>query len=121
MDNLKFKAWVFSKNKMYRVTGFCFDDPVGDVEVFDEEVNDYRCYNSKKKECVVLQCTGYQDKNSDDIYFGDIVKCDYNAPVLLVESTGFYWHINELCAPDLMEIIGNKFENEDLLKRIKGE
>ena len=73
----------------------------------------------------VMQYTGLKDKNGIEIYEGDIVKDDFDRFVIIFENGGFVASkgdefdrskyrtvkINELC-----EVIGNIYENPELLK-----
>lgn len=65
----------------------------------------------------IMQCTGFKDKKGEDIFEGDIVQPSYQSAPVIVEwkekegqwSTGFY---NSEIG---FEIIGNTYENPDLL------
>lgn len=82
-----------------------------------------------KEKCVLQQFTGLVDKNENDIYEGDIVNVQIESGRLMTyivewceETMGFRLSSTGLCdynrpySADSMEIIGNIFENPELVK-----
>ncbi len=127
MRDIKFRAWNTEKKIMYPPSS------IWKMNLYDYEES----YNLN-----LMQYTGLKDKNDKEIYEGDIVRnywtCNYKKfdqpPIYKVvfknASFGFqskpkygnyqnvsnkYWPA-ELCKSDNWEIIGNIYENPELLK-----
>ncbi|CAC8424577.1 yopX family protein [Staphylococcus aureus] len=79
----------------------------------------YKSFNEVK----LLQYTGFKDVHGVEIYEGDIVQDSYSGEVSFIEfkEGAFYItfsNVTELISEndDIIEIIGNIFENEELLE-----
>lgn len=128
MREIKFRAYDEETNRMVFWT-------LNDLLVrFGEEK-----YSDEKKDCSPFfnwhEYTGLKDKNGKEIYFGDIVR-DYLKRILIV-GIGGYWETKGGCGngvfyyaedegflfsatpfeqDNAVEIIGNIYENKELLK-----
>ena len=123
MDN-RFKFRVFISNKMYEV--FYFYKAENGVIFACTNLKENTGFNIDGS--TFMQCTGLKDKNSKLIYNGDIVKRqNRHIGVVIFESgcfkikwqDGVYYqnarHIDDYQASSL-EIIGNIYENSELLE-----
>jgi len=115
MRELKFRAWDKKDKKMI------FEFPYDNLKVEHFYVR-----------CEVMQCTGLKDKNGKEIYEGDILRPVKPSPkegnrVVIFLDGSFcynesrvrgnrgYWPLTTPKAK-LFEVIGNEFENPELLQ-----
>ena len=128
MREIKFRAWDNQKNKMV----FMFEETkivLSETEwEFGENEQDEMIYGSSGSS--LMQFVELKDKNGKEIFEGDIIKRDWKADGSLNE--GFDLFVCELQGQRWLhsldgnewsdifegkdEIIGNKFENPELLE-----
>ena len=120
MRELKFRVWDKTENNWFPLSGqsdFVLNT-LGHLECF------YSCDN---KNCIIQQYTGLKDKNGREIFDGDIVKEFFEAEKdspeyhkyseVMFIAGGFIANEMQLgLLNDFVEVVGNVFENKDLLK-----
>jgi len=103
MMEIKFRAWD-GEEMNYQ--------PMCELE-YRQSINDFWIDNLDK----IMQYTGLEDKNGVNIYFGDIIK--YGDTTTVVGETAnnlAALFFNLVMQREPYEVIGNKFENPELLK-----
>lgn len=124
MREFKFRAWDTEKQKMATVNFIGLNDY--EVGMEDEECRRWRA--TYPYVCRLMQYTNLKDKNGKEIYEGDILKVkldDGEANLYVKYTNGEYRVVNEGKWEDSLyiymyfgdvEVVGNIYENEDLLK-----
>ena len=126
---IKFRAWLKEERKMVNVetlfigiNRLCF----GNSKTEDLFFRDF-------EEVELMQYTGFKDKNGKEIYEGDIMKykfpydrrlkhispvsyLDTQASFGIVDSYGNNIPLYDITANNYFEIIGNIYENKNLLE-----
>ena len=131
MDNLKFRAWDKTAKKMSKVT--VIDFSTKPFRVFYKAYGNENYFN---QDAILMQSTGLFDKNGKEIFEGDIVNyefCDFRPNVASYETGGKYitgykkavlWENGKFICNDYdllhicedIEVIGNIYENKELLE-----
>lgn len=122
----KFRVWLKDDKKMIDVDEIHFDngqlDFIGDAITFMREAD----------EIELMQSTGLFDRNGQEVFVGDIIKCTRGCPheVYLEKEYGgtFVGGMPAIYLKGLLngyawtgdeEIIGNVYQNHELLEVIK--
>lgn len=112
MREIKFRAWSKEYNEMYDWGGVQYEIYAHLRDIWTD------------KGFELMQFTGLHDKNGKEIWEGDIVKADYYGIVEVIWKDGSFILKNKLPLIEYqyyVEVIGNIYENRDLLKEIKNE
>jgi uncharacterized phage protein (TIGR01671 family) len=132
MRKIKFRAWDKRINKMlYPETCNKF---IGmEMQFYPIVFDVHSITHGDGMDLILMQYTGLKDKNGKEIYEGDIVKCENNdlltidwnykfASFCLNKKGWMYSHyFGEALEHNKVEIIGNIYENLELLKDFKNE
>lgn len=129
----RFRVWHKTWEEMGKVTCIHFDDKQSVISMFCEE--EQASSALLDDEVIIMQSTGLKDKNGEEIFEGDIV--DYKGRKAIIKWHGSYasfiyrfvdelnervseWHPLFL-AYYHFEVIGNIYENPELLEVENGE
>jgi hypothetical protein len=119
MKQLKFKAWDSSKQKMNKLQGMTFDAKSyipSDLKLPGLPWRPIQEYE-------LLQWVYLSDKNGVDVYEGDYIEISSTVYSVVWDETIVNFQLQELESitstrsiidVTLGDIVGNKFENEDL-------
>ncbi len=121
-DRFKYRFFDVENKKMYDVKNICFvGEPTVTVDfkpVIKKQI--YKGY--------LIQCTGLKDKNGKLIYQEDIVRDTSTQTVYKVshkkcafyleneEYIGYFHELSQCFSISRLEVIGNIYENSELLK-----
>jgi len=113
MRTIKFRVW--DKDKLEIIEPICFLQKGIAIALDGEPIWDETLVGDR---LIPLQWTGLLDKNSKEIYEGDIIKFKLSSTLtreIKWIGSGFWVEIEgTLHLPNKMEVIGNRYENPEL-------
>lgn len=130
MRRIKFRVWDKTFKMMLSPKLVDIDFNEGKIEVTTDILRYEEVYTDEIKDFVLMQYTGLKDKKGKEIYEGDILKCKLHNGKY--ENYTIVWNEKDACFDALnkdksnfmlatiwriSEVIGNIYENEDLLKQ----
>ena len=121
MRDIKFRVWDNERNAMFNSKSVDIDFFEGKIEITSDTIRYDEVYTDEIKDFELMQYVGCKDKNNKEIYEGDIVKTKehigqiiYSKGVFFIDVKGdFYLPIYNVS--EFMEVIGNIYENPELL------
>ena len=133
MREIKFRAWLKEDKKMENVKTMDFTDKTIRCLKKNEFINAYLLRRVSFDDVELMQYTGLNDKNDKEIYEGDIIKYKFPydkrikhiSPVKFLETEASFGikdrYGNEIplytiSANNYFEVIGNIYENKNLLE-----
>lgn len=136
MRDIKFRAWDKEKNKMiffHLLFKLVNTNQLG-CQSIDQDINDWIddwTQEPDEEVAILMQYTGLKDKNGVEIYDGDIVKHDDYGQISIVEWSdedwGWImksiknWNPKTCFIPIKDEVIGNIYQNPELLEETIGQ
>ena len=127
MREMKFRAFLKSNQVMYDVLTLDIIDKKALIENAEKQLKGY----VKLQEIELMQYTGLKDKNGKEIYEGDIISFGDNKAVVFYEHAKFkakyryynncycYDALSEVLYYNKVEIIGNIYENKELIDEVQ--
>lgn len=137
-SDIKFRAWLKEEKKMVNVETIDFTDKSMQYLEKNEIIDAYLLRRMIFDDVELMQYTGQKDKNSKEIYEGDILKYNFPydgrlkhvSPVKFLETEASFGlkdiygneiQLYRITANNYFEVIGNIYENPELLEEKNGQ
>jgi len=135
MREIKFRAWDKKNKKMLYPGNEWYDICCGAIEgvLAIPHSSVYDGVENKSKEWIPMQYTGLKDKNGREIYEGDIVRFKdwwdeemvgevrYSEKDMAFTIVNDFWDGFPIMYADDLEVIGNIYENPELLEEAEND
>ena len=125
----EYRLEKFSHQRVFDVMSINLGIEYSTIEIIAEYPNgDLAVREIDDKDIDLIQCTGLKDKNGTLIYMGDVVKDDATNSIYKVgekkcaiylendEYIGYFHELSMAFAEKRLEVIGNIYENPELLE-----
>ena len=130
---IKFRAWLKEEKKMVIVETIDFSEKSIQYLEKNEIIDAYLLRTTFLEDFELMQYTDFKDKNSKEIYEGDILRysfpydrrlrhispvsyLDTQASFGIVDCYGNNIPLYDISVNNYFEVIGNIYENEELVK-----
>lgn len=125
MSNVKFRAWDKDYEKMMKIHSIVFHEHELIIDCYDEKDNETWLAENNER-VVLMQYTGFDDRNGEPIYEGDILEYTTKSMIVNVEVyksvTSLYRIRGKKIYPKELyssrsnvRVIGNIYENPKLI------
>ena len=125
----EYRLEKFSHQRVFDVMSINLGIEYSTIEIIAEYPNgDWAVREIDDEDIDLIQCTGLTDKNGTLIYMGDVVKDDATNSIYKVgekkcaiylendEYIGYFHELSMAFAEKRLEVIGNIYENPELLE-----
>ena len=134
---IKFRAWLKEEKKIVNIETMHFTEKWIGYHIFYEEEKKKKFEFSDSENFELMQYTGLEDKNGIEIYEGDILKYKFpydrrlkhvslvkfietEASFGLKDIYGNEIPLYRITANNYFEVVGNIYENPELLNLLEG-
>ena len=121
MRDIKFRVWDNERNAMFNSKSVDIDFFEGKIEITSDTIRYDEVYTDEIKDFELMQYVDCKDKNNKEIYEGDIVKTKEHIGQIIYSKGMFFIDVKEdfylpvYNVSEFMEVIGNIYENPELL------